>query len=208
MTSGETCASHRRANSRPLFRARADSSQLCVAGTCPGSLESRRRPTSRSERAARVPPLAPPSPSLRFGICALLRAPAFRSPGCGLDRTPDPEAPLRLLAARDVFPWLLRELRAPRTGARNATKLSERRFPKRLVHSPNSLEALPFRRRRLRFSCTFFVSGAFNGRCKSNRLNRLALHRTWSFPCCRWKRNRRGAEWKTKRKTKRQRPTT
>src|SRR5215831_487377 len=60
-----------------------------------------------------------PSPTLRFGICALVRALVGGSPGCGLDRQPDPEAPLRLPAARDVLPWLLRELRAPRTGAWN-----------------------------------------------------------------------------------------
>src|SRR5215472_2597705 len=31
-----------------------------------------------------------------LGICALVRAPASGSAGCGLDRTADPEAPLRL----------------------------------------------------------------------------------------------------------------
>src|SRR5215471_799706 len=43
-----------------------------------------------------------PSPPLPFGICALARAPASGSPGCGLNRTPDPEVPLRL-AQRESF---------------------------------------------------------------------------------------------------------
>ena len=55
-----------------------------------------KRPPAPKVRTVRSRSAPPHVASAALGICALVRAPASGSAGCGLDRTPDPEAPLRL----------------------------------------------------------------------------------------------------------------